>query len=146
MAALEFKSKSELENWARALAPQLRRPCVVLLSGNLGAGKTQTVRWFCAALGVTDAASPTFAIHNEYSSPGGPVDHVDLYRVKSDADLEASGFWDLLANPAALLFVEWADRLPADVWPSGWTQVSIQLEKSPAGEGARNVNLVFKKP
>ncbi len=127
---LTFTSRAELEAWTKARASELRRPCLVLLDGNLGAGKTQMVRWFCEELGIEDAASPTFTIHNEYATANGPVDHVDLYRVKSDDDLEASGFWDLLSKPQALLFVEWADRLPEDVWPAEWTRVRIRLEKT----------------
>ena len=129
MSRREFANKTELESWVKTQAKNLARPAAVLLDGDLGAGKTQTVRWFCAALGVKDPASPTFAIHHEYISPSGPVDHVDLYRIKDDQDLENSGFWDLLAKPNALLFVEWAGRLPDDVWPSSWNILKIKLSK-----------------
>jgi tRNA threonylcarbamoyladenosine biosynthesis protein TsaE len=114
--------------WVHQYAAKLQRPCVVLLSGELGAGKTQFVRWFLEALGAVDVASPTFAIHHEYETPGGLIDHVDLYRVSNDADLEASGFWDLFSAPAGLVFVEWSDRLPSDVWPVGWQKVRLHLK------------------
>lgn len=137
MPEMKFINKAEAENWAHAFAPQLVRPCVVLLDGNLGAGKTQMVRWLCAALGAYATASPTFAIHNEYKVLLGTIDHVDLYRVKSDADLEASGFWDLLRGDQAMMFVEWAERLPANVWPREWTRVRLRLEKASEAEDAR---------
>jgi len=145
MPRLQFNTKPEFEKWAQAQLPLLRRPCVVLLDGELGAGKTQLVRWFCTALGVQESASPTFAIHNEYRAANGPVDHVDLYRVKSDTDLENSGFWDLLRGER-LLFVEWADRLPREVWPVNWTVITAGLEKVPGLEEARILNWRIRKP
>jgi tRNA threonylcarbamoyladenosine biosynthesis protein TsaE len=144
MPRSHFKNKSELEKWVKGQAAGLQRPCVVLLDGALGAGKTQTVRWFCEALGAKDPASPTFAVHHEYPSPGGPVGHVDLYRVKSDADLENSGFWDLLRDGQALLFVEWAERLPRDTWPASWTKIFLRLEN--AGEEERNLDWEIIRP
>lgn len=144
MARSHFKDKNELEQWVKGQAAGLRRPCVVLLDGALGAGKTQAVRWFCEALGAKDPASPTFAVHHEYASPGGPVGHVDLYRVKSDADLENSGFWDLLRDEKALLFVEWAERLPRETWPEPWTKIFLRLEN--AGDEARNLDWEIIRP
>lgn len=94
-------------------------------------------------MGANDVASPTFAIHHEYTSPGGMIDHVDLYRVKTDEDLEGSGFWDLLRNPQALLFVEWADRLPEEVWPEEWMRVFLRLDKG-VEEEARRLNWEVK--
>jgi tRNA threonylcarbamoyladenosine biosynthesis protein TsaE len=139
MTPLELKSKSETRAWVKSFAKELKRPCVVLLSGDLGAGKTQLVKWFLEDFGVAEAASPTFAIHQEYSSKSGVIDHVDLYRLKSDADLESSGFWDLLTQPSGLLFVEWADRLPETVWPVAWRKIFISVEKS--GEEARRISV-----
>lgn len=139
MASVPFSSREAARNWVRSFLPQLTRPCVVLLSGELGAGKTQFVRWFLEDLGAQDVASPTFAIHHEYETASGAIDHVDLYRVQSDADLEASGFWDLFAQEQGLVFVEWADRLPDDVWPSHWRRIHLQLSK---GDGeARNLQM-----
>jgi len=84
----------------------------IALSGPLGAGKTEWVRGLADGLGV-DAAlvmSPTFVIATEY--PGRRrLAHVDLYRLESEAELEAAGFLDLL-RPGTVVAVEWADRLP----------------------------------
>lgn len=143
---MKLSSLAETRAWAMSLVRDLERPCVVLLDGELGAGKTQTVRYVLEALGAVDVASPTFAIHHEYRTPSGPVDHVDLYRVKSDEDLEATGFWDLFARPHGLVFVEWASRLPEDVWPKDWLQVHIQIRKSAEGEEAREVDIRFTRP
>src|SRR4051794_6452963 len=105
MSDVHFKNRQEAQNWAKTFVSQLKRPCAVLLAGEMGAGKTQFVRWFLEELGTSDVASPTFAIHNEYQTKTGIVDHVDLYRVQSDADLEAAGFWDLFLQEQGLVFV-----------------------------------------
>ena len=122
-----FDSSEATERWARELAREIKRPTVVLLSGGLGAGKTQITRWCLDELGVTEVSSPTFAIHHRYDAPTGAVDHLDLYRIENDADLESVGFWDLFTRADGLVFVEWADRLPTDVWPTAWTREFIDI-------------------
>ena len=113
--------RDSLEAWGRALGAALPRPAIVTLAGDLGAGKTTLARAMCAGLGVTDLAavtSPTFSLVQQYESPRGAVVHVDLYRLRSGAELEALG-WDELVATAPVLLVEWPDRaagtLPADV-------------------------------
>jgi tRNA threonylcarbamoyladenosine biosynthesis protein TsaE len=71
------------------------------------------------------------------------VDHVDLYRVKNDEDLETSGFWDLFSQPMGLVFVEWSDRLPSEVWPRNWLHLKIQLKKIEGCIDARELNFKF---
>ncbi len=86
---------------------------VIALIGPLGAGKTLFVKGVAEGLGLDPAsvASPTFVIASEYPAPGGRrLAHVDLYRLRSEAELEAAGFLDLLA-PGAIVAVEWGDRL-----------------------------------
>lgn len=146
MSNFAFKTSAETQAWAGALVPQLRRPCVVLLDGDVGAGKTQLVRWLLEAMGVKDAASPTFAVYNRHDSASGPIDHADLYRLKSAADLESSGFWDLLLEPKGLLFVEWAGRLPPESWPKNWTRIHIELFKGDQGEESRRVKMETRGP
>lgn len=131
---MTVKSLSEAEAWVKSLAPRLKRPGVILLEGDLGAGKTQFVRWMVEALGGRDVAhSPTFAIHQVYETPTGDIDHLDLYRLEDVQDLESTGFWDLLKQEQALLFVEWSSRLPDHIWPKHWLVAKIEILK---GEGA----------
>ncbi len=141
-----FSTSAQTQAWAEKFVAQLQRPCVVLLDGDVGAGKTQLVRWFCGALGVRGAMSPTFSIHQRYSGQGGAIDHADFYRLKDLADLESSGFWDLLLEPKGLLFVEWADRVKPDAWPRHWLRVHIQLFKGTDGEESRRVQLAVMPP
>jgi tRNA threonylcarbamoyladenosine biosynthesis protein TsaE len=89
------------------------RGAVIALVGPLGAGKTLFVKGLAEGLGLDPAsvASPTFVIASEYPAPGGRrLAHVDLYRLRSEAELEAAGFLDLLA-PGAIVAVEWGERL-----------------------------------
>jgi len=85
---------------------------VVALVGDLGAGKTQLIRGACegAAVPPREVASPSFAIVAQYRGRL-PVFHADLYRVADEDELHATGFFDLVGGPGALL-VEWADRVP----------------------------------
>jgi tRNA threonylcarbamoyladenosine biosynthesis protein TsaE len=88
--------------------------CTLGLRGALGAGKTAFVQGLASGFGIdpVHVSSPTFTICNEYPLAGGGVlAHLDLYRIESEGELEATGFLDLL-EPGNVLAVEWADRLP----------------------------------
>lgn len=134
-----FADAQATEKWIKELAKTLRRPCVVHLDGELGAGKTQVARWLTEGLGAEPATSPTFALHHSYTAPSGPIEHWDLYRLTSDSDLESTGFWDLLKEDGILMIVEWSSRLPIEVWPKNWSQVRLKIENI-AGE-ARAIEL-----
>jgi len=100
---------------------------VVGLVGPLGAGKTVFVKGLAEGLGIDPArvASPTFVVAHEYEGAGGArLAHVDLYRVKSEDELLAAGFLDLLA-PGTTVAVEWADRLP-EALPADRLTVTLQ--------------------
>lgn len=101
-----------LEAWGRALGAALPRPCIITLEGDLGAGKTTLARALCAGLGVHDlqaVTSPTFSLVQQYDAPNGPVVHVDLYRVRSRAELDQLG-WDELVATSPVLIIEWPNR------------------------------------
>jgi tRNA threonylcarbamoyladenosine biosynthesis protein TsaE len=94
------------------LAATLRPGDVVLVSGELGAGKSTFVRGAAAALGVADpVVSPTFTLGRLYRGRGGPVAHIDLYRLE-DMGAEEPGLLDDYLTPAAIAFVEWPERAP----------------------------------
>lgn len=119
--------RDSLEAWGRAVGAALPRPSVLTLEGDLGAGKTTLARALCAGLGVTDldaVTSPTFSLVQQYASPAGTVVHVDLYRLRSEAELDALG-WDELVATASVLLVEWPERA-AHTLPS--TTIAITLE------------------
>jgi len=102
------------------------------LDGPLGAGKTEWVRGFMAALGrAEEVSSPTFAIAQEY--PGDPpVRHLDLYRLSSLADLEAIGYRELFYAPGIAL-VEWMDKVP-EARPADSIQIELAILPTDARE------------
>jgi tRNA threonylcarbamoyladenosine biosynthesis protein TsaE len=102
-------SAEETEALAARFASHLRTGDLLLLVGELGAGKTTFVRGLARGLGVRgDVMSPTFQLVRLY--PGNPsLAHVDLYRIGRSAELEELGLSDLLEE--SVVVVEWGDRL-----------------------------------
>jgi tRNA threonylcarbamoyladenosine biosynthesis protein TsaE len=104
--------RDSLEAWGRAVGAMLPRPAVVTLAGDLGTGKTTLARALCAGAGVArlaEVTSPTFSLIQHYEAPRGPVVHADLYRLRSEAELDALG-WDEIVATAPVLLVEWPER------------------------------------
>lgn len=102
---------------AAKLAPMLRKNSVIALYGDLGAGKTEMVRALLRFLGVTgDVPSPTFTLVQSYELAGLWINHFDLYRLKSENELDELGWDDAVADGVVL--VEWPERagsrLPAN--------------------------------
>jgi len=97
----------------RELAAHLQPPCVVLLEGDLGAGKTTLVKGIVAGLGAAgenEVTSPSFTLVHEYGSEGR-VYHADLYRIEGARDLATLGLEEFAA---ATVLVEWGEKLGDD--------------------------------
>ena len=97
-----------------ALAPLLGPGDVILLAGDLGAGKTTLVQAVVAALGSpTPAASPTFALVHEYriGALAVPVWHCDLYRIDDARELRELGLDELIDDGGGVVLIEWSERL-----------------------------------
>lgn len=109
--ALRSSSEDETRAIAARLAETLARGTVLLLSGDLGAGKTAFVRGLAEGLGLDgrEVTSPTFTLVHEYRGGRLPLIHVDLYRLES-ADLDETGLDDDLAAEGVVA-VEWPERL-----------------------------------
>ena len=102
-------SARETEALAAELAAGLRPGDVVLVRGEMGAGKTTFVRGACRALGISGpVTSPTFTIGRRYEAPGGPVSHLDLHRLADLRDEDPALLADYL-EPDAVAFVEWPE-------------------------------------
>lgn len=118
---------------------------VVALVGELGAGKTVFAKGLAAGLGIDPRAlaSPTFTLVHEHCAPDGRrLAHVDCYRLRSAAELEAAGFLDLLA-PGVVALVEWGDRFP-DALPAD--HLRIQLARVPGRDSQRRLSAVVSGP
>ena len=107
---------------------QNKNPILLLLSGPMGAGKTEFVKTISHKLGVRDVSSPTFAIHQNYQSSQHQIQHVDLYRLETEDEVESSGFWDLFAENDGMIVVEWPERVSMDHFPLNWPLIHIQIE------------------
>jgi tRNA threonylcarbamoyladenosine biosynthesis protein TsaE len=104
---IDTDSAEGTERAAAELARRLRPGDVVLVSGDLGSGKTTFVRGACRALGVEDAVtSPTFTIGQVYAGNGHEVAHLDLYRLASLEGEDPALLEDYL-TPQRIGFVEW---------------------------------------
>lgn len=108
-------SEDETEAVAAALAAELPSGAVVLLIGDLGAGKTAFVRGLAAGLGIDprEVSSPTFTLVQEYRGAAAALYHVDLYRLESGeaADLGL----EELASGGGVMAIEWAEKLPEPI-------------------------------
>lgn len=115
MEVLETQSAAETEALGARIAAGLKPGDVVVISGEVGAGKTTLIRGACRALGVTEpVTSPTFTIGQRYLSGRLPVSHLDLYRLE-DLEGEDPALLDDYLGPDGVAFVEWpaagAERL-----------------------------------
>jgi tRNA threonylcarbamoyladenosine biosynthesis protein TsaE len=132
-----FTTRSESETAAvgRELAPTLSEGAVVLLFGDLGAGKTAFVRGLAEGLGLdpADVSSPTFTLIQEYRGGRVLLLHADLYRLDDPREIEDLGLGEL--GSGAVVAIEWADKLP--LAPEG--AISVRIEH--AGETERVVTV-----
>ena len=119
----QSNSEEETRRIAAALAKDLRAGAIVLLRGDLGAGKTAFVRGLAEGLGIKaeDVTSPTFTLVHEYRGGRLPLVHVDLYRLDR-ADLDEIGLDQDVASQG-IVAVEWPERLNRKI--SGAMTVTI---------------------
>lgn len=118
------------------LARALRPGDLVLLEGDLGAGKTALARAVIRALAGDpdlDVPSPSFALVQPYDTSVGPVLHADLYRLAAASEIDELGLFD---DPDAIVLVEWAARVP-DL--AARASITITLSVPPGGQGRQAV-------
>lgn len=116
-------SQDETADVGRRLAASLQPGSVLLLIGDLGAGKTALVRGLAEGLGIApeDVSSPTFTLMQEYRGGRVPLIHVDLYRLNNAREIDELGLEELGLN--SVLAIEWAEKLPRPI--SGAIEVRI---------------------
>ena len=152
MPAEEFITHSSEETIAkgREIAGRLRPPVLVLLKGDLGAGKTTLTKGIISGLGAAreeDVTSPTFNLVHEFRMPipasagpkheGSKVYHVDLYRVESFQGLESLGLEDALSEKA-IVIIEWPEHF---TFRTDWPTVEIRLDHAGGdSQGARTAS------
>jgi tRNA threonylcarbamoyladenosine biosynthesis protein TsaE len=142
METREFITQSPEETIAlgRTLAGMLAPPKLVVLRGDLGAGKTTLVKGIAEAFQAAleeDVTSPTFTLIHEYRGPEAVLYHIDLYRVDTPRQLETLGLDDLIAQNSVLL-IEWGEKFARF---GSERDVEIALEKE--GENERRVRVTL---
>jgi tRNA threonylcarbamoyladenosine biosynthesis protein TsaE len=136
IAAIRTSGPAETEAVGARLAAELRPGDVVLLSGELGSGKTTLVRGACRALGVTGpVTSPSFTIGSRYTTGRLPITHVDLYRLQDLAGEDPS-LMDDYADERTVTFVEW----PAVAEPA-LERVRFRVRLEHAGGDERRIEI-----
>src|SRR5947209_10241233 len=133
---LSTHSAEETIAFGRTLADLLAPPKMVLLRGDLGAGKTTLVKGVAAAFEAAaeeDVTSPTFTLVHEYRGPQASLYHIDLYRIDMPRELETLGLNDLRSENSILL-IEWGEKFPRLQW-----DVEIDLERD--GEHGRRIKV-----
>lgn len=100
------------------MAEILRPPKLAILRGEVGAGKTTLVKGIARALGSAyeeDVTSPTFTLVHEYNGPNVHLFHLDLYRLETEEQIAVLGLEEMIAEPNALVLVEWGERFESVV-------------------------------
>ena len=137
-------SAAETAALGAALAEELLPGDVVLVSGELGSGKTTFVRGACRALGVTEPIlSPTFTIGRRYRGRL-PVSHLDLYRLTA-MDVEEPGLLDDYLTPRSVAFVEWPG-VGEGAFERAGVRVARRIELRHAGGDGREISILAPDP
>jgi tRNA threonylcarbamoyladenosine biosynthesis protein TsaE len=137
---IETLSPEETEEVGRMLPARFGPLGLVLLEGELGAGKTTLVRGLALGLGADPAevSSPTFALLNEYLNDRTGellLRHLDLYRIRNDSELREAGLLEILDEPVPVV-VEW----PSAMLESRLPNIFVKIEKT--GETGRTIAIV----
>jgi len=133
------QSAEETVAFGRTLADLLTPPKLVLLRGDLGAGKTTLVKGIAAAFDAAaeeDVTSPTFTLVHEYRGPRANLYHIDLYRIDTPRELDTLALEDLRSENSVLL-IEWGEKFP---WILTERDVEISLERR--GETERAIRVI----
>jgi tRNA threonylcarbamoyladenosine biosynthesis protein TsaE len=132
-------SEEETRRIGEALAAELAPDGVLLLTGELGSGKTVLAQGVAAGLGIDprEVQSPSFVLIREHRGRGGRLVHADLYRL-DPREVETLGLDELLAGPGVKV-IEWAERLAAV--PPG----AVRLTVAARADGAREIRRTTEK-
>jgi tRNA threonylcarbamoyladenosine biosynthesis protein TsaE len=136
-------SPEETTDLGRRLAAELRPPKLVVLRGELGAGKTTLIKGIAEgfrAASQDTVTSPTFTLIHEYRGPEVNVYHVDLYRVDTQRELDTLGIDDLF-DETSLILIEWGDKFPRFL-----RERDAEIEIERLGENDRRIIFTTEAP
>ena len=144
LADISLPSEDATTAFAARLAPGLKAGDAILLSGDIGAGKSflarQMIQTRMAAVGVVeDVPSPTFTLVQTYHVGGAEIWHADLFRLGDESEVEELGLTEAFST--AICLVEWPDRLGTLTPPD-----ALSLEMVVTGDTARRASLSWADP
>ncbi|GIL18378.1 MAG: hypothetical protein BroJett040_21290 [Oligoflexia bacterium] len=116
---------------------------ILLLQGDLGAGKTELVKSIVQSQSGGQATSPTFALHHQYQGQRCLIDHYDLYRLENEDDLETTGFWDVFSQNKGLILIEWPERINESHLPLNWPIYLVKLTLQNVGQSTEYRKVEF---
>ena len=128
-----IESLKAFRKWMSHWVLQLKKKHLLLLSGPMGVGKTQFVRFLVEALEEKEGNkkeqvfSPSFTVYNQYKVGQVPISHVDLYRLKVEEELDSIGFSDLFQVKCGIVIVEWSEHLNESFVPLDWSVTKIKM-------------------
>lgn len=125
-----ISTQNQIEKNFKDFFEKIKINDIILLQGPIGAGKTSLVNAFIHFKNPEAiSGSPSYSLVNEYVLSDFKVQHIDLYRVEDEEDLESTGFWDVMAEPNSVFFIEWPERMDINDLPkSKLYQIEISLE------------------
>ena len=136
MSTIISNSENDTKAIAKRLAGKLNRGDVIVLSGDLGSGKTKFTEGFLAFWNLEDEiSSPTFTIVNEYNTPEFNINHFDVYRLSDIDEFYAMGGMEYFENGISI--IEWGELIE-DILPP---HIKIVFEKDEENEDKRTLNI-----
>ena len=135
------QNESETKNFAKKIASKLRPKDVVVLTGELGSGKTKFAEGFLSYFGLeNEISSPTFNIVNEYKKDDINIYHFDVYRLEDSSEFYEIGGEEYFENGICL--IEWGELIE-DALPNNY--IHIVFEKDSSNENIRILNVKSKE-
>jgi len=145
MTTREFTTNSAEETieLGRKLAADLQPPRLVLLRGDLGAGKTTTVKGIAEAFHAAsqeDVTSPTFTLIHEYRAAEMSVYHIDLYRIDTPRELATLGLDELINDERNVVLIEWGEKFPILL-----RERDVEISIDRLGPEQRKIQVIFQR-
>ena len=134
---IETKNESETLKFGKKLASLLKRGDTIILTGDLGSGKTKLTEGILSFFGLeNEISSPTFTIVNEYKKENINIYHFDVYRLSDSSEFYAIGGEEYFEN--GICIIEWGELIE-DALPSDY--IHIVFEKNDSNENIRTLNI-----
>ena len=145
MTTRQFTTNSAEETieLGRKLAADLQPPRLVLLRGDLGAGKTTTVKGIAEAFHAAsqeDVTSPTFTLIHEYRAAEMSVYHIDLYRIDTPRELATLGLDELINDERNVVLIEWGEKFPILL-----RERDVEISIDRLGPEQRKIQVIFQR-